>query len=606
MGFLATPRNMRGFLYRRNTRYTAHQNIKNPNPGGYVSKRNIILAAAVLAASQSSFAADPVAGKTFFGQQCGLCHSAAPGDNGGAQGPLLHDVIGRKSATGNFSYTDAMKNAGLTWDAATLDRFLAAPTQVVPGSAMVVPIGSDTDRANVIAYFEALDNGTFEAPAPRGGGFGGFGGAGAPPDQTNADWKNDKPGRVHRVDLNALPVPYATESAVNFPTVIARPEGAELMLPAGFSVDTYATGMEGPRTMVLAPNGDIFISETQSGRVKVMRPSRDGSHAETVSVFAQGLLQPLGIAFYPAGNTPQWVYVAETNRIVRYPYTAGDTVATGVPEVIVPQLSPVGGGHYTRDLAFSADGKLMYVSVGSQSNVVEDLPEKSAAEIKAWEAQRGLGAAWGNEENRASVMVFEVGNEAATGKLFANGIRNCVGLTVQPETADVWCSTNERDMLGDDLVPDYSTRVPQDSFFGWPWYYMGNNEDPRHAGKRPDLVGKINIPDVPYTAHSAAVDLEFYPLNQTGNSAFPAEYAGDAFAVLHGSWNRGHRTGHKIVRLPIENDIPTGEYIDFMVGFIAPDGSAWGRPVALVVAQDGALLLSDDGSNIVYRISYQR
>jgi len=190
--------------------------------------------------------------------------------------------------------------------------------------------------------------------------------------------------------------------------------------------------------------------------------------------------------------------------------------------------------------------------------------------------------------------------------MFANGIRNCVGLTVQPETSDVWCTVNERDQLGDDLVPDYSSRIPEGSFFGWPWYYMGDNEDPRHAGARPDLVGKIRLPDVPFTAHSAAVDLEFYPENQEGNSAFPDEYAGDGFAVLHGSWNRAHRTGHKIVRIPIENGVPTGEYIDFLVGFIDEDGNPWGRPVATVVMQDGSLLLSDDGANIIYRISYNQ
>jgi len=268
-------------------------------------------------------------------------------------------------------------------------------------------------------------------------------------------------------------------------------------------------------------------------------------------------------------------------------------------------LSPVGGGHYTRDLAFSPDGKLMYVSVGSQSNVAENnMDPKTPAEIAAWETEKGLGAAWGTEENRAAVMVFEVGNEASTGRLFANGIRNCVGLTVQPETGDVWCSVNERDQLGDDLVPDYSTRVPDGGFFGWPWYYMGDNEDPRHAGARPDLVGKIMTPDVPYTAHSAAVDLEFYPLDPAGNSAFPAEYAGDGFAVLHGSWNRAHRTGHKIVRVPIENGVPTGEYIDFLVGFIDEEGNPWGRPVATAVMDDGSLLLSDDGANVIYRIAY--
>lgn len=573
--------------------------------------RKIIIAVAALACTHTALAADANAGKAFFRAQCGLCHSAEPNDNGGAQGPLLQGVFGRKAASSSeFSYTAALKNSNLSWDAASLDRFLASPTTAVPGSAMVVPVPGEEDRANVIAYFQALSDGTFKEPERRGpGGPGGPGFAPPPPSAApakgTADWKNDAPGRVHRVDVTKLPAPYDTPSASNFPRFIDKPAGAKLSLPAGFKVDTFATGLEGPRTMVVAPNGDIFISETQSGRVKVMRPSADGSKAAQITVFAQGMLQPLGISFQPAGNNPQWVYVAETNRVVRYPYSVGDTVAKGVPEVIVPQLSPVGGGHYTRDIAFSRDGKRMFVSVGSQSNVAEDLADKSAAELKAWEAQHGVGAAWGQEENRAGVQVFEVGS-SQPGHMFANGIRNCVGLTMQPATGDLWCTTNERDMLGDDLVPDYSTRVKENGFYGWPWYYLGAHEDPRHAGKRPDLLGKAIVPDVLFTAHSAAVDLEFYPESVTGSSAFPAEYAGEGFAVLHGSWNRAFRTGHKIVRVPIKNGEPTGEYVDFMTGFIADDGNAWGRPVALAVAQDGSLLLSDDSANLVYRISYSK
>ncbi len=246
----------------------------------------------------------------------------------------------------------------------------------------------------------------------------------------------------------------------------------------------------------------------------------------------------------------------------------------------------------------------MFVSVGSQSNVAEDLPKKTAAEIAAWDAQHGVGAAWGNEENRAGVRVFEVGS-SKPGKNFATGIRNCVGMTVQPKTGDLWCTTNERDMLGDDLVPDYSTRVKEGGYYGWPWYYMGNHEDPRLKGVRPDLAGKAIVPDVPFQAHSAAVDLEFYTVT-AGKSAFPTEYVGDGFAVLHGSWNRAFRTGHKIVRLPMKNGVPTGEYQDFMTGFIADDGNAWGRPVATVVAKDGSLLVSDDSANLIYRISYSK
>ena len=552
-------------------------------------------------------AQDAIAGKDFFAQQCALCHSAAEGDNGGAQGPLLRGVFGRDAAATGFSYTDAMRNSGLTWNADTLDRFLASPTSVVPGSSMVIPVENAETRENLIAYFEQLSNGTFEDNRPQPGGFAGFP-SDTPEPEGDPDWIDDRPGRVHKVDLDDLPEPYQTASAVNFPTLVERPAGAELMLPDGFKAEVFLDeGLSGPRAMVLAPNGDIFLAETQSGRVRVIRPNAVRSAPQTIEIFAQGMLQPLGIAFYPAGDNPQWVYVAETNRVIRYPYRVGDMVARDVPEVIVPQLSPVGGGHYTRDLAFSQDGTKMYVSVGSQSNVAENnMGPKTPAEIAAWEAEKGLGAAWGTEENRASVMVFDVGNEQTTGRLFANGIRNCVGLTVQPETGALWCTVNERDQLGDDLVPDYSTRVTDGSFFGWPWYYMGDNEDPRHAGARPDLVGKITKPDVPYTAHSASVDLEFYPLDPAGDSAFPSEYAGDGFAVLHGSWNRAHRTGHKVVRLPMENGIPTGEYVDFLVGFIDADGNPWGRPVATQFLDDGSMLLSDDGANIIYRISYSR
>lgn len=562
--------------------------------------------AIVSAGMGQGFAADANAGKTFFRAQCALCHSAEPNDNGGAQGPSLTGVLGRTAATApGFSYSQALKNSKLTWDAASLDHFLEAPTTVVPGSAMVIPVPKQGDRENVVAYFTALKDGTFKEAAPRG-----FGGrppgpppAAAAPSKGTPDWKNDVPGRMHRIDVARLPAPYDTPSANNFPRFIDKPAGAKLSLPPGFSVDVFVKDLTGPRAMHVAPNGDIFLTETQAGRVKVLRPSADGATA-TVSVFAQGLLQPLGIQFYPAGASPQWVYIAETNRVVRYAYKVGNTAATGVPEVVVSELSPVGGGHYTRDLAFSPDGKRMFVSVGSQSNVPEDLPKKTPAEIAAWDAQHGVGAGWGNEENRAGVRVFEVGSNKP-GRNFATGIRNCVGLTVQPKTGDLWCTTNERDMLGDDLVPDYSTRVKEGGYYGWPWYYMGKYEEPRLKGVRPDLAGKAIVPDVPFQAHSAAVDLEFYSVT-SGKSAFPAEYVGDGFAVLHGSWNRAFRTGHKIVRLPMKNGVPTGEYQDFMVGFIADDGNAWGRPVAAAVAKDGSLLISDDSANLIYRISYSK
>jgi glucose/arabinose dehydrogenase len=311
------------------------------------------------------------------------------------------------------------------------------------------------------------------------------------------------------------------------------------------------------------------------------------------------------MAFYPNAQHPQWLYVAETNRLVRYAYKPGDTVASGVPQIVVAQLSPVaGGGHFSRDVAFSLDGRKMYVSVGSQSNVAEDLPKKTPQEIQAWEAGHGLGTAWGNEENRADVLVWNVGATDQPGKVYASGIRNCVSLTIQPGNGALWCTTNERDLLGDDLVPDYSTRVKQGAWYGWPWYYMGNHEDPRHAGERPDLAGQVTSPDVPYRSHSAALNLTFYTAT-SGASAFPKEYVGDGFAVLHGSWNRAFRTGHKVVRVRMKHGVPTGEYDDFLVGFIVDDGNAWGRPVALLVNADGSLLLTDDGANLVYRIAYK-
>jgi len=552
--------------------------------------------------------ADANAGKAVFHAQCALCHSAEPGDSGGGQGPNLNGVFGRHSASTDFGYTAALKASGLTWDADTLNRFLSSPTTVVPGSAMVVPIQNDADRANVIAYFQAVKDGSFKAATAGGGGPPNF----APPPGSpgtgkpikgSDDWKKDVPGRIHRIRLAKLPAPYDTPSTAKFPRLVPQPADAKVKLPPGFTFSVFATGTTGARKMLLAPNGDIFLSETQANKIVLMRPSADGTHADQITTFAQGLVLPHGMAFFPNARKPQWLYVAETNRIVRYAYTPGDTQASGLPEIIVPQLSPVaGGGHFSRDIVFSPDLRRMYVSVGSQSNVAEDMPKKSPEEIKAWEAEHGLGAAWGNDVNRADVLVYEVGSDKP-GKVYASGIRNCVSLTVQPDNGALWCTTNERDMLGDDLVPDYSTRVKAGAWYGWPWYYMGNHEDPRHAGERPDLAGKVTSPDVPYQAHSAALNLTFYTAT-SGSSAFPKKYVGDGFAVLHGSWNRAFRTGHKVVRVRMKNGIPTGEYDDFLTGFIVDDGNAWGRPVALLVNQDGSLLLSDDGANIVYRIAY--
>lgn len=577
------------------------------NPDEVNTLPGILVAAfAVMVIAAPAYAQDANAGRAVFQAQCALCHSAAPGDNGGAQGPSLAGIIGRDAASNSqFPYTQALRDSNLHWDKATLNRFLADPTRVVPGSAMVISVPDATDRQNLIAYFSALQDGTFKEQQPRfPGGFRGFGGNQEQQPKGDEDWKNDKPGRMHQIDLAKLPKPFATPSAAKFPRVVDRPAGAKLQVPPGFAVNTFATGLTGPRAMLVAANGDILITETSAGRIKVMRPSADGPQAGTIKVFAQGLRQPFGMAFYPDADNPEWLYVAETNRVVRYPYNTGDTEARSYPEIVVKQLSPAGGGHYTRDIVFSPDGKHMFVSVGSQSNVAEDMEKKTPAEIRAWEKEHALGAAWGNETDRADVLEFEVGSDKP-GRIYATGIRNCVGLTLQPETGDLWCTVNERDRLGDNLVPDYSTRVREGHFYGWPWYYMGDHEDPRHAGERPDLAGKVTVPDVPYTAHSASLNLVFYP-NSNGKSAFPDEYVGDGFAVFHGSWNRASRTGHKVVRVIIKDGKPTGAYEDFMTGMITEDGNAWGRPVGAAVARDGSLLISDDGANVVYRIAYTK
>jgi glucose/arabinose dehydrogenase len=261
-----------------------------------------------------------------------------------------------------------------------------------------------------------------------------------------------------------------------------------------------------------------------------------------------------------------------------------------------------GGGHSTRDIAFSPNGKAMYVSVGSGSNVAEHMPKKTVADAQAFEAQHGLGAAWGSETDRADVLVFSP--EGGPPHTYATGIRNCVGLALNPSSHDLWCATNERDGLGDNLVPDYVTRVKAGGWYGWPWYYMGGVEDPRLKGQRPDLAGKVTDPDVPVQPHSAALELTFYPQGAAGSAAFPAAYDGDAFVALHGSWNRQLRTGYKVVRVKLKGGAPTGDYEDFLTGFVLDKDQVWGRPVGVTVAHDGALLVSEDANGIIWRVSY--
>jgi glucose/arabinose dehydrogenase len=407
------------------------------------------------------------------------------------------------------------------------------------------------------------------------------------------DWHADQPGVSRLIKPDDLPKPGATPSVANGPRVVPRPSSAVPHVPAGFKIELFAQGLSGPRQIRVAPNGDVFVAETSAGRISVLRAANGNARAN--AVFASGLNQPFGMAFFPGGDNPQWIYVANTDSVVRFPYHQGGIKAADKPETIVAQL-PHSFGHTTRDIAFTKDNKRMLISVGSESNAAEGMASPPGG-LPSWRDKQPLGASWGNETDRAGVLVFDP--DGRNRGVFATGIRNCVGLAVHPQTGDLYCSTNERDGLGDNLVPDYVTRVREGAFYGWPWFYIGSNEDPRHAGERPDLKGKVTVPDVLIQPHSASLGLTFY----TGN-AFPADYAGDGFAAEHGSWNRSKRTGYKVIRIRLKDGVPTGEYQDFVTGFVIDDSKVWGRPVGVAVAHDGALLVSEDGSGTIWRITH--
>jgi glucose/arabinose dehydrogenase len=392
------------------------------------------------------------------------------------------------------------------------------------------------------------------------------------------DYRSEKPGLRHKITVADLPKPFATESAGNGPTLVPRPKDAWPVAPAGFHVELYASGLNNPRLMRTAPNGDLFLAETGGGNIKVFRGvTKDGTPV-TSSVYATGLQQPFGIAFYPPGPNPQWLYIGNTNSVVRFAYKSGDLKASGPAQTLIPELASR-GGHSTRDVAFSLDGKRMFVSVGSRSNV--DDADTHPAEF-----------------HRANILEYTP--EGKFVKIYGAGIRNPVGIAVHPQTGELWCSVNERDALGDNLVPDYITHVQEGGFYGWPWYYMGSNQDPRHAGKHPELNGKVLVPDVLLQPHFASLEMTFYDGKQ-----FPAEFTGDIFASEHGSWNRAIRAGYEVIRVPLKDGHATGEFEDFLTGFVTADGQVWGRPVGVAVVPDGSLIVSDDGSNSLWRVSYQ-
>jgi glucose/arabinose dehydrogenase len=412
------------------------------------------------------------------------------------------------------------------------------------------------------------------------------------------DWRADAPGVRRKITPADLPAPYTGESAASRSQIVARPEGAWPKAPRGFSVQIFASGLKGPRVVRIAPSGDIFVAETYGGNVRVFHAQTGGTPAQG-EVFASGLERPYGLAFYPPGPDPQYLYVSTPSQVLRYPYKAGQPQAAGAGEIVIGDL-PGDGGHWTRDLVFSRDGKTLYVAVGSKSNVAEGHAKPSADATAELEKANGVGASSDSELFRADVLAVDP--DGGHRRVYATGLRNCSGLALRPGTDELWCVVNERDLLGDNLPPDYATSVKPGGFYGWPWYYIGAHEDPRHAGARPDLAAHVTTPDVLIQPHSAPLGIAFYQ-----GAQFPQDYKGDAFVALHGSWNRSKRTGYKVVRLRFNDGKPTGEYEDFLTGFVVPedDQQVWGRPVGVAVAPDGALLVTEDGNGVIWRVSFE-
>ncbi len=381
------------------------------------------------------------------------------------------------------------------------------------------------------------------------------------------------PGERFEVRVQDLPAPFVTRSALNPPKAIPVPAGATLSVPPGFAVNVFAKGLGDARWLAVAPGGDVFVAESGAGRVSLLRDADGDGAADLIVPFADGLSRPHGLAVRPG-----WLYVADTRGVWRYGFEPGETKSRGEAErVTAPGALGSGSGHWTRNIAFYPDGTRFFVAVGSAGNIgVDPLP-------------------------RASVQEFAAdGTHLGT---FASGLRNPVGIAFYPGTDDLYVVVNERDTLGDELVPDYLTRLERRGFYGWPYAYLGPNPQPGEAHKRPDLVADTIVPDLLFRAHSAPLGLVFYDGDQ-----FPEDYRGDAFVAFHGSWNASAPTGYKVVRVPFTAyRRPKGYYETFASGFWARGvrrAQVWGRPVGLAVAADGSLLVADDVSGRIWRISY--
>jgi glucose/arabinose dehydrogenase len=510
-------------------------------------------AAAAALANPYQGVAEAQTGRELYGANCASCHGVNA-QGGGSIPPLAHSTV--QGATDGelfwFITTGSAKDGMPSWSALPeqqrwqivtyLKTLVAAPGAAATTTALPAPIE--------------------DAP---------------PPTPPFTDYRFEHPGNTRRITVDDLPAPFATASAANAATVVTRPQDAMPQAPAGFKVGLYAQGLAQPRVIHTAPNGDIFVAESSGGRIRVFRGINARGQPSRSEIFADQLKKPYGIAFYPQGAHPRWVYVADTEAVRRFPYRNGDLHARAAPERIIEL--PYAGGHWTRDLSFSLDGSTLFVAVGSHSNV--DDPDATPA-----------------EHQRANILAFDP--DGSHQRVYASGIRNPSGLAVDPDSGQLWCTVNERDGLGDNLVPDYITSVREGGFYGWPWWYIGAHQDPRHAGKHPELQSHVIVPDVLLQPHDASLQIAFYR-----GKRFPREYNGDIFATQHGSWNKSVRAGYEVIRIPRHQaGRASGEYQDFLTGFVMPDGQVWGRPVGIAVARDGSLLVTDDGSNSIWRVDY--
>lgn len=360
---------------------------------------------------------------------------------------------------------------------------------------------------------------------------------------------------------NGLPEPYATPSVSNGPKIIAQPEGAKLTVPEGFAIEAYLSGFISPRFMLAGKNGEFLVSDTFAGKVYVVKD-------KAKKLLIRDLNNPYGLAFYK-----EWLYVAETTAVRRFKYDPESQISLSDGEKIV-DLAEFNRGHITRTIIFDRTYEKFYLSVGSRSNVDAGEPAMRAA-------------------------ISRFNPDGSDHEIFASGIRNGVGLRFNND--QLWVSSHERDALGDDLVPDYLTTVNQDDFFGWPFAYIGPHEDPRHAGVAPEMVAKTRYPDVLLGSHVGAMDFIFYSGDQ-----FPEKYRGGCFIAFHGSWNRSKRVGYQIAFIPFRNGKPAAGPEEFVTGWmLSPEMiEVWGRPVGLLQLQDGSILITDDASGKIWRVSY--